>query len=102
MEGVAVCLSFAGIRLTRMHMTTLDHERCVRVQGEDRAADMLVGKAAQIDTAQPGGVGIDGVLRDRSVAASPAYRCFHYDDVLPGRVDPDRFQLLLVTGHRLA
>src|SRR5918998_5999152 len=102
MERGAVCLSWEATRLTRMYVTALDSERRFRVQGEDRAANMPVGEAAQIDSAETGGVGIDGVLRDRSVAAAPAHRRFHHDDVLPGRVDPDRFQLLLVARHRLA
>ncbi len=76
-------LSFASIRLTRMCVTVLDRERCFRVQGEDRATDVPVGEAAQVDTAQTGSVGIDGVLGDRTEAASPAHRRFHHDDVLP-------------------
>src|SRR5688500_14078010 len=73
----------------------------VRIEGEDRAADVLVGEAAQIDAAQTGGVGIDGVLRDRTEAAAPTHRRFDDDDVLSDRVDADRFQLLLITRHRL-
>src|SRR5215217_2128904 len=101
MERADLRLSFASIRLLRMCVTVLDHERCFYVEREDRAKDALVGEAVQIDTAQTGSVGIDGVLRDRTEAATPAHRRFHHDDVLQGRVDPNRFQLLLITGHRL-
>src|SRR5215211_6578700 len=101
MERADLRLSFASIRLLRMCVPALRGECCFYVEREDRATDALVGEAVQIDTAQTGSVCIDGVLRDRSVAAAPAHRRFHRDDVLPGRVDPNRFQLLLITGHRL-
>ena len=58
-------------------------------------------ETTQVDAAQPGRVGVDGMFGDGAIAASPAHRRFDHDDLLPQWVDADRFKLLLVAGHTL-